>query len=67
MEKMKSLNELKRELKKEIVEEVLDIVRDEIEENFSEEFVHEVEEAELRVKEGEVSKYTMEEFRKEFQ
>ncbi len=66
MNDAKSLNQLKQELRKEIVEEVLDIVRDEIEENFSDDFIRGVEEAELRVKEGEIVEYTPEQLRKKF-
>ncbi len=60
MNDAKSLNQLKQELRKEIVAEVLDIVRDEIEENFSDDFIRAVEEAEVRVKEGDVIEYTLE-------
>jgi len=66
MEELKSIEQLKQALKKEIVEEVLNILRDEIEENFADDFTRRVEQAELRVKEGAVSQYTTEEFKKKF-
>ena len=61
--------ELKQELRKEILTEVLDIIRDEFyppEENIRKEFINKIEEAERRVKEGNFSKYTPEEFEKRF-
>ena len=62
----KPLGQIKEELKKEIIGEVLDMLRDELEENFREDFIQRVEEAELRAKEGNISKYTPEEFKKAF-
>ena len=66
METPESLNQMKQELKKEIMDEILDILRNELEENFREDFIHRVQQAELRVKEGNASKYTLEEFRRTF-
>ena len=62
----KPLGQIKEELKKEIIGEVLDMLRDELEENFREDFIQRVEEAELRAKEGNISKYASEEFKKAF-
>ncbi len=64
MKESESLQQIKNELRKEIVGEVLDILRDEIEENFTDDFIHRVEEAETRVSEGKVAKYTVDELRK---
>jgi len=66
MNQAKDLDQLKEELRKEIIEEVLDMVRDEIEDNFRDDFISQVEEAELRTTQGEVSGYTPEQFRKSF-
>jgi len=66
METSKPPSQMKEELKKEIIGEVLDILRDELEENFREDFIQRVEEAELRAKEGNISKYTPEEFKRVF-
>ncbi len=66
MEKLESIDKLKQVLKKEIIEEVLDILRDEIEENLADDFIHRVEQAELRAKEGAISQYTSEEFKRKF-
>jgi len=66
MDKLESVDKLKQALKKEIVEEVLDILRDEIEENFTDDFISRVEQAELRAKQGAVSQYVAEEFKRKF-
>ena len=66
MEKLESINKLKKVLKKEIVEEVLDILRDEIEENLADDFISRVEQAELRAEGGAVSQYTSDEFKTKF-
>ncbi|MCD4845268.1 MAG: hypothetical protein K8R25_12355 [Methanosarcinales archaeon] len=73
MDAVANLDELKLELKKElhqeILTEILDIIRDEFyppEEKIRKEFIRKVEEAERRVKEGNFSKYTVEEFEKKF-
>jgi len=66
VDKLESIDELKQALKKELIEEVLDILRDEIEENLTNDFVHRVEQAELRAREGAVSQYTTEEFKRKF-
>lgn len=66
METYKPTSQMKEEIKKEIIGEVLDILRAEVEENFREDFIQRVEEAELRTKEGNVSKYTLEEFKRAF-
>lgn len=66
MRKMEKLKEMKEELKREIVIEVLETLRCELEEDFREDFVDRVKRAELRVKEGKVSRYTPEEFKKAF-
>ena len=66
MEKLEPIDKLKQVLKKEIIEEVLDILRDEIEENLADDFIHRVEQAELRAKEGAISQYTGEEFKRKF-
>jgi len=62
MDKLESVGKLKQAPKEQIVEEVLDILRDEIDENFTDEFVERVVQAELRAREGAVSRYTAEEF-----
>jgi len=66
VEKLESIDKLKQVLKKEIIEEVLDILRDEIEENLADDFIHRVEQAELRAKEGAISQYTSDEFKRKF-
>ena len=66
MDKLESVDKLKQALRKEIVEEVLDILRDEIDENFTDEFLERVVQAELRAREGAVSRYTAEEFSRKF-
>ncbi len=66
MDKLESVDKLKQALRKEIVEEVLDILRDEIDENFTDEFLERVVQAELRAREGAVSRYTAEEFNRKF-
>ncbi|MDO9517400.1 MAG: hypothetical protein Q7J10_05040 [Methanosarcinaceae archaeon] len=61
--------EVKRELRQEILTEVLDIVRDEFypaEEKIRPDFIKAVEEAERRVAEGNVSTYSVDEFKKKF-
>ena len=66
MDKLESVDKLKQALKEQIVEEVLDILRDEIDENFTDDFIERVEQAELRAREGAVSRYTAEEFSRKF-
>ena len=66
MDKLESVDKLKQALKEQIVEEVLDILRDEIDENFTDDFIERVEQAELRAREGAVSRYTAEEFNRKF-
>ena len=66
MDKLESVDKLKQALKEQIIEEVLDILRDEIDENFTDDFIERVEQAELRAREGAVSRYTAEEFSRKF-
>jgi len=66
MDKLESVGKLRQALKEQIVEEVLDILRDEIDENFTDEFLGRAVQAELRAREGAVSRYTAEEFSKKF-